>query len=331
MGLASISLSRRFLNTLLFACVGGTGIIMKLVCCILLLHAAALLFVTQGHERVDFEEAFYPDLAGSEVFDQFDELESLEQHVSKQTFMHMIPLGGMFTASLAGKHGSHTYQFLPVTVKHPNPTIPYAKIMLRECKKHGMKPVCDFAKYCKKDKKSLFIGQKHYISDPRTRTKGAPHGFARVAFHWKGLCGYTGSWTPGTALCDRGNTHQWRTAEQSPSFMCGKLLPPSPKEAKAATAAAIKAVSKLKADAKAAAAAKVAAEAAAQAVAAAKARAAKRAAMKRAKAAKEAATKAKAANVKAAKAKAEAAAEAKEEVKSKERNRKKAKLKAKAV
>ena len=38
--------------------------------------------------------------------------------------------------------------------------------MIAECKKHGMKPVCENPSFCKDDAAALYIGQTNHISNP---------------------------------------------------------------------------------------------------------------------------------------------------------------------
>ena len=40
----------------------------------------------------------------------------------------------------------------------------YSDIMINDCKKIGMKPVCDHPSYCKTDKNAVYIGQTHHLA-----------------------------------------------------------------------------------------------------------------------------------------------------------------------
>ena len=66
----------------------------------------------------------------------------------------------------------------------------YPAIMIAECAKHSMKPVCDHAKSC--DASGLFIGQAGSLSTPadRENAQKVPLGFAAISSSWKGACGY---------------------------------------------------------------------------------------------------------------------------------------------
>ena len=120
----------------------------------------------------------------------------------------------------------------------------YSSIMLATCKPFGMKPVwyvsvdfsvilcfcagtlpmltsshsSDHPSYCKNDKKSLYIGQRHHIGYRPHRNKadffGA--GFEKIKAKWDGLCGYCGKASKGRALCNIPiNSHSWRTPAQA--------------------------------------------------------------------------------------------------------------------
>ena len=96
--------------------------------------------------------------------------------------------------------------------------------MKRECAKVGMKPVCDHPSYCKNDKNAIYIGQNHHIAYPGHRKNGGyfQSGWSKIAKNWDGICSYTAHHGATRALCNvPSNTHSWRTAAQTPKFMCG--------------------------------------------------------------------------------------------------------------
>ena len=39
----------------------------------------------------------------------------------------------------------------------------YSTIMVNECKKYGMKPICDHPSWCSNDDSALYIGHANYI------------------------------------------------------------------------------------------------------------------------------------------------------------------------
>ena len=48
----------------------------------------------------------------------------------------------------------------------------YSDIMIQDCAKVGMKPVCDHPSYCKTDSKAVYIGQSHHVAYPGHRHNG---------------------------------------------------------------------------------------------------------------------------------------------------------------
>merc|ERR1719446_324857 len=68
-----------------------------------------------------------------------------------------------FTADLGSKNGvaAHRYRFEevdPMDWGSDN----YDTIMVDECKKIGMKPICDHPSYCNNADESLYLGQDHH-------------------------------------------------------------------------------------------------------------------------------------------------------------------------
>ena len=103
----------------------------------------------------------------------------------------------------------------------------YSDIMIKDCAKVGMKPVCDHPSYCKTDKNALYIGQTHHLAYPGHRDKAhVPSGFHAVSKKWDGVCSYTASANGNHALCNiPSNTHSWQNAGASNAdkFICGKV------------------------------------------------------------------------------------------------------------
>ena len=69
----------------------------------------------------------------------------------------------------------------------------YSTIMISECKKYGMKPVCDRGSMCKNDASALYLGQKdsaHISSRPYGHYYKPywPRGWDEIRINWKGLC-----------------------------------------------------------------------------------------------------------------------------------------------
>ena len=57
---------------------------------------------------------------------------------------------------------SNEYEFMRATLSSRSGS--YSALMVEQCKKIGMKPVCDHPSYCKDDINSLYIGQKQNIA-----------------------------------------------------------------------------------------------------------------------------------------------------------------------
>ena len=78
---------------------------------------------------------------------------------------------GEFTASLGERKGvpARTYEFK--VVKASQNSGRYSDVMIKDCAKVGMKPVCDHPHYCKTDTKAIYIGQTHHIENPAQRNQ----------------------------------------------------------------------------------------------------------------------------------------------------------------
>ena len=165
---------------------------------------------------------------------------------------------GDFTANLRGKHyysrwyqkwywdPGHRAKFVfhraklinyhkMIGVGYPRS---YSSLMIAECKKLNMLPVCDYYSWCGLDKRSLYIGQRFHLADPAKRRNtraialsklGRPQGFALIAKHWDHLCSYSAG-ADGDEL--GANCHIDGTAETksktpwqyNPGFICGRKL-----------------------------------------------------------------------------------------------------------
>ena len=133
---------------------------------------------------------------------------------------------GTFTAKLGAKNGvsANTYTFRVTTASSTSGS--YSSIMIRDCAKHGMKPVCEHPSYCKNDNAALYIGQTSHISYAPYRNINSyfPSGWSSIKDKWSGLCVYVAKANGNYALCNQPtNTHAWKTASQFKNFMCGKV------------------------------------------------------------------------------------------------------------
>ena len=102
----------------------------------------------------------------------------------------------------------------------------YSQVMVAECRRYGMRPVCDRASTC--DEHGLHIGgSSSVLSDPtaRANAKHFPSGFAKVRSLWDGLCNYAGA--RGKALCNIPSlSTSWKanTKQANPGFVCGSQV-----------------------------------------------------------------------------------------------------------
>ena len=87
-----------------------------------------------------------------------------------------------FKATLGGTNGApaRAYEFHAVVPESPKGS--YSSLMIKECKKLGMKPVCDHPSYCRNDAKALWIGQRGHLAYPghRNNNKYVPSGFQTI-------------------------------------------------------------------------------------------------------------------------------------------------------
>ena len=129
-----------------------------------------------------------------------------------------------FTANLGAKNGvsAATYVFRKTASSTKSGS--YSGVMVSECKKYGMKPVCDNPVYCKNDTAALYIGQTGNLAYPlhRNNNNYVPSGFAAVRDKWKGLCSYTAKARGNYARCNTGSWRvAWRRPNKNTGFICG--------------------------------------------------------------------------------------------------------------
>jgi len=110
------------------------------------------------------------------------------------------------------KGGTFTFRKIKIEGSNLSPTR-LDTYQLQECKKVGMKPICDHPSYCRTDTKSLYIGQTHHLAYAPYRDRYPnffPTGFAAIRTYWNAACSYTGRYGTG-GLCNwRQNTHSWQ-------------------------------------------------------------------------------------------------------------------------
>ena len=79
-------------------------------------------------------------------------------HACTHTRCHSI------TAKLGAKNGVPAREYIFQMMKASSTSGKYSDIMVSDCAKVGMKPVCDHPNYCKTDTKAIYIGQSHHIA-----------------------------------------------------------------------------------------------------------------------------------------------------------------------
>ena len=73
----------------------------------------------------------------------------------------------------------------------------YGSLMVAECAKYDMKPVCDQSQYCRADKNGLSLDGHYYYGylsrrDDRNSNSYFPCGFKEVKGRWHGMVNYAG-------------------------------------------------------------------------------------------------------------------------------------------
>ena len=117
-----------------------------------------------------------------------------------------------------GRYGfkAQNIKFQAVTVNNQK-TNGFSSYMVAECKKIGMKPLCEHPSYCRTDKKALYMGQYYHISYKPYRNINSwfPSGWSKIRpFFEDGMCFYSGN-NRGNAYCNiPTNSHSWRTPKQ---------------------------------------------------------------------------------------------------------------------
>jgi hypothetical protein len=133
------------------------------------------------------------------------------------------PFSGALGAKNGVAAGTYTFQRVRTNVTVGN----YDAVMVEECEKIGMKPLCDNPPYCKNDPKSIYIGQTHHIAHSAHRNIDAffPTGWAQLKAKFPTtFCTYTGhSGGSAKTLCTTGGSHTWQTLSGNQEMMCARL------------------------------------------------------------------------------------------------------------
>jgi len=140
------------------------------------------------------------------------------------------PTTAPYTKDLAARNGvpARRYRFNTITTMATSGN--FSAVMINECKKLGMKPLCDHQSYCKNDNASVYIGQTAHIAYPPQRNNNGyfPAGWADVRQNkFSGpLCVYTARANGNNALCTVNNTHAWKTPYAGAVIACAVVVPP---------------------------------------------------------------------------------------------------------
>jgi hypothetical protein len=130
------------------------------------------------------------------------------------------PFSGQLGSSNGAPGGTYTFQKVRAQTTSGN----YDQIMINECNKQGMKPLCDHPSYCRTDARATYIGQAHHIAyGPHRNADGYfPSGWSSVKGKFVAdFCTFTGN-AGGAArtLCTNGNSHGWYAATAKADIMC---------------------------------------------------------------------------------------------------------------
>jgi hypothetical protein len=137
-----------------------------------------------------------------------------------------------FEGQLDSRNGQNAgvYKFQRLRVQYANGN--YDAIMVNDCSKQGMKPLCDHPSYCKNDPKTVYIGQDQHISHmPHFNSVSYfPRGWAELKGKFPStFCTYTGPHgSAAKSLCTTGGSHSWQTPAGNGEFMCAKAPPYKP-------------------------------------------------------------------------------------------------------
>ena len=139
----------------------------------------------------------------------------------------------MYVGPFVGALGAGRYSVPPQNIKFQSVKVKassgsFSPYMVAECKKIGMKPLCEHPSYCRNDKKALYMGQYYHLSHRPYRNINSwfPSGWSKIRSYFSGgLCFYSGN-NRGNAYCNYPfNGHAWKYPKDvtGGSFMCGAV------------------------------------------------------------------------------------------------------------
>jgi len=130
---------------------------------------------------------------------------------------------------LRGKNGvpNRTYNFKEMRYNGNNGG-DYTGVSIRGCAKlgSGWKPVCDHRNYCRRDNRSIYLGQTHHLAyGGHWRNNYMPRGLLRMknVFRRHHMCFFTARHGGNHHdLCAWGNSHACKRPTQARHYMCAK-------------------------------------------------------------------------------------------------------------
>jgi hypothetical protein len=138
------------------------------------------------------------------------------------------PFSGELGSRNGANAGKYTFQKMRITATSGN----YDVIMVNECSKKGMKPLCDHPSYCKNDARAAYIGQDNHMAlwPHLDQNSYFPTGWPELRKQFpREFCAFTGP-HGGThqTLCVNGNSHTWYNINARREIMCVKTPPYKP-------------------------------------------------------------------------------------------------------
>jgi len=132
------------------------------------------------------------------------------------------PFSGELGSRNGAPGGKYTFQKVRITATSGN----FDTVMVNECSKKGMKPLCDHPSYCRNDARSTYIGQNNHMAYPPHRNQDSyfPSGWSNLKQQFPhDFCAFTGPHGGAhQTLCTNGNSHSWYNINQARDIMCVK-------------------------------------------------------------------------------------------------------------
>jgi hypothetical protein len=139
------------------------------------------------------------------------------------------PFSGILGSKNRANAGKYTFQKVRVTATSGN----MDTIMVNECDKKDMKPLCDHPSYCKTDPRAAYIGQTYHMAYRPHLNQDSyfPSGWNELKQKFPyDFCAFTGPHGgQHQTLCTNGNSHSWYTISNGArDIMCVDAPPYKP-------------------------------------------------------------------------------------------------------